>query len=152
METLFTAHSKIKKDKERKQMFIFVIYQRHNISSLETEGDRLSNPGWDLLYLSWTEGSPLRQLWNIRAQIYRWTAALLMNALIGITTAWLLILDSCYFLNEPWHDSESCSIHLQSGRESGHVIGHLINKQGKLELILLVTASAERLFPFWHRP
>ena len=54
------------------------------------------------IYLSWTERSPLRQLWNIRAQIYRWTAALLMNALLSITTAWLLILDSCYFLNEPW--------------------------------------------------
>lgn len=44
-----------------------------------------------------------------------------------------------------------------NGRESGPVTGHLINKRGKLELILLATARAGAVFfpsgtypKFWH--
>lgn len=46
------------------------------------------------------------------------------------------------------HDTtvESRSMHLEKGRESGPGTGRLINKRGKLELILLVTASAGTFF------
>ena len=114
------------------------------------EDDRLSNLGWHLLIVDWTK--PAQAVVKYQSPDLQMNSCFVDECTNGISWQlesgfWILAISSMNYDTTV----ESCSMYLQSGRESGPVIGHLINKANWSWFFWWLPALAP-FFPFGTYP